>query len=71
MKDRISKLIDVKTIVTFVVIGVFAFLAIKGTIPVDNIMWVVVAIITFFFAKAPSPDTSVTETKTTSTTEVK
>lgn len=70
MKE-LKKLVDVKSIVTFTIIGVFAYLAITGKIPVDNIMWVVVAIITFFFARAPSPDTLTSETKTTSTTEVK
>lgn len=48
---NLAKLIDVKTIVTFVVIGVFAFLSIKGQIGVDQVMVVVSMIITFFFAK--------------------
>lgn len=48
---NIAKLIDVKTIVTFVVIAVFAFLAIKGQIGTDQVMIVVSMIITFFFAK--------------------
>lgn len=56
MKDKISKLIDVKTIVTFAVISVFVFLSIKGKIPVEQVMVVVSMIITFFFAKAPKPE---------------
>lgn len=68
-KSRIAKLIDVKTIVTFVVIGVFAYLALTGKIPVDNVMMVVVTIITFFFAKKPGEDVDTkAETRTVSTT---
>lgn len=71
MKDKLSKLIDVKTIVTFAVIAVFVYLAVVGKIPVEQVMIIVTLIVTFFFAKSPTPDTSTTETKTTSTTEVK
>lgn len=49
--DKITNLIDVKTIVTFVVIGVFATLALKEKITPENVMIVVTTIITFFFAK--------------------
>lgn len=51
MLDQIKKLIDVKTIVTFVVTGVFAALALQGKISVENVMQVTLVIITFFFAK--------------------
>lgn len=50
MKELL-KLIDVKTIVTFLVMGVFAYLSITGKIAVDQVMVVVIAIVTFFFAK--------------------
>lgn len=70
MKE-LKKLIDVKTMVTFAVIAVFVYLAVTGKIAVDQVMIVVTLIVTFFFAKSPTPDTSTTETKTTSTTEVK
>lgn len=70
MKE-LKKLIDVKTLITFAVIAVFVFLAVTGKIAVDQVMLVVTLIVTFFFAKSPTPDTSTTETKTTSTTEVK
>ena len=66
-----KKLIDVKTIVTFAVIGVFVFLAVTDKLPVDQVMIIVTVIVTFLFAKSPTPDTSTTETKTTSTTQVK
>jgi len=51
MKDKIAALIDVKTIVTFVVIAVFAYLSFTGKLAVDQVMIVVSMIITFFFAK--------------------
>lgn len=50
-KDKIAKLIDVKTIVTFAVIAVFCALALTERIPVDSVMLIVSSIITFFFAK--------------------
>lgn len=51
MKNKLADLINVKTIVTFVVIGVFAYLAVKGRISADNVMLIVTSIIAFFFAK--------------------
>lgn len=48
---KIANLIDVKTIVTFTIIGVFAFLSVKEKISPENVMVVVSMIITFFFAK--------------------
>jgi len=50
-KKKLSKLIDVKTIVTFTVIAIFAVLAIKGKITPENVMIVTTTIIAFFFAK--------------------
>lgn len=52
--DKITNLIDVKTIVTFVMISVFASLAISGKITPENVMVVTTTIITFFFAKKDS-----------------
>lgn len=51
MKDKIAKLIDVKTIVTFTVIGVFAYLAVTGKVEAKDFMVIVTAIITYFFAR--------------------
>ena len=51
MKERFSKLIDVKTLVTFAVVGVFSYLAVVGRIEAKDFMGVVLMIITFFFAK--------------------
>ena len=49
--DKIAKLIDVKTIVTFAIISVFVVLALRERISADNVILIVSNIITFFFAK--------------------
>ena len=50
-REKLAKLIDVKTIVTFMVVGVFSYLAVIGKIEPKDFMAVVLMIITFFFAK--------------------
>jgi len=49
MKENISKLINVKTIITFALMAVFSILALKGTISTDNVMIVVTTVIAFYF----------------------
>lgn len=51
-KKNLAALIKVKTIVTFTVIAVFAYLAIIGEIEAADVMAVVMLIVGFFFAKA-------------------
>ncbi len=46
---NIAALIKVKTIVTLVVITVFAYLALTGAIGADNVMIVVSTVIAFYF----------------------
>ena len=46
---NIANLIKVKTIVTLVVICVFAVLALRGDITPDNVMIVVSTVIAFYF----------------------
>ena len=46
---NIANLIKVKTIVTLVVIFVFAYLALTGAITADNVMIVVSTVIAFYF----------------------
>lgn len=46
---NIAALIKVKTIVTMVVIFVFAYLALTGAITADNVMIVVSTVIAFYF----------------------
>ena len=44
-----ANLIKVKTLVTLVVISVFAVLALRGTITPDNVMIIVSSVIAFYF----------------------
>ena len=46
---NLADLIKVKTIVTMVVIIVFAVLAIRGTITPDNVLLIVSTVIGFYF----------------------
>lgn len=46
---NLAALIKVKTIVTLVVIGVFAALALKGGITADNVMIIVSTVVAFYF----------------------
>ena len=46
---NLANLIKVKTIVTLIVIAVFAYLAITGAISADNVMIVVSTVIAFYF----------------------
>lgn len=47
--ENIAKLINVKTIVTFALIGVFSALALRGSITPENVMIVVTTVIAFYF----------------------
>ena len=46
---NLAALIKVKTIVTMVVIAVFAVLSLRGDISADNVMIVVSTVIAFYF----------------------
>lgn len=46
---NLTALLKVKTIVTLVVITVFAYLALTGSITSDNVMYVVTTVIAFYF----------------------
>ena len=45
----IAALIKVKTIVTLVVIGVFAYLALTGSLAPDNVMIIISMVVSFYF----------------------
>ncbi len=49
MKDRISKLLTVKSIVTILLTLVFAVLAVRGTITGQEFLTVFTVIISFYF----------------------
>jgi len=49
MKNRIAKLIDVKSIVTFILVGVYAYLAITEKVDLKGYHDIVLMIIAFYF----------------------
>lgn len=49
VKRNLANLIKVKTLVTLLVVGVFAALACTGTISPDNVMIVVSMVVSFYF----------------------
>lgn len=58
-KYNLANLIKVKTIVTLIVVLVFAVLALRGDITSDNVLVIVSAVISFYFGtqhekKAPA-----------------
>lgn len=49
MKEKLAKLIDVKSIVTVLFTGVFAYLAIIGKISGEQFLTIFTVIISFYF----------------------
>lgn len=49
LKKNAANLLKVKTIVTMAVIAVFSVLSLRGEIASDNVMNVVIAVISFYF----------------------
>jgi len=59
MKENLAGLLKVKTIVTLVVMTVFAVLSLRGNISADNAMIVISMVVSFYFGtqhekKSPS-----------------
>lgn len=49
LAKNLSNLLKVKTIVTLVVISVFAVLALRGSISADNAMIIISMVVSFYF----------------------
>ena len=49
MKEKLAKLINVKSIVTIVLTAVFSFLAIRGDIKGEQFLMIFTTIIAFYF----------------------
>ena len=47
--ENLAALLKVKTLVTIVVIAVFAVLALKGSISADNAMIIISMVVSFYF----------------------
>ncbi|NLH00419.1 MAG: hypothetical protein GX488_00715 [Clostridiales bacterium] len=58
MKERLAKLIDVKSIVTLVLTGVFAYLAIAKTAIPGDYMTIFSVIIAFYFGTQATKTTN-------------
>lgn len=49
IKDRLAKLIEVKTIITLTMLGVFSYLAVVGKISAEKFLELFKTVIVFFF----------------------
>ena len=49
IREKLANLLAVKSIVTLIVIAVYAVLALRGVIDADGVMYVVTAVIAFYF----------------------
>lgn len=49
LKEKFAKLVNVKTLVTLTVVGVFAALALRGSVTAENVMVVLTTVISFYF----------------------
>jgi len=58
MKNKLAKLIDVKSIVTLILTGVFAYLAIITKITAENYMTIFTVVIAFYFGTQMGKQTS-------------
>ena len=47
--NNLASLVKVKTIVTLVVVAVFAYMALTGAIEADNVMLIVSMVVSFYF----------------------
>lgn len=59
MKEKLSKLINVKSLVTLILTIVFSFLAIKGTINAEQFISIFTVIIAFYFGTQTTKDAAV------------
>lgn len=49
MREKLAKLIDVKSISTLTMVGVFAFLAVTGEISAEQFLTIFTTVIAFYF----------------------
>ena len=58
MKAKLAKLIDVKSIVTLILTGVFAYLAIIAKVSAENYMTIFTVVIAFYFGTQTAKQSS-------------
>lgn len=49
MKEKLAKLINVKSIITIILSGVFAYLAIVGKVSAEQFLTIFTVIVSFYF----------------------
>ena len=49
IRERIAKLIDVKSLSTLTMVGVFAFLSITGKVSSDQFLTIFTVVVSFYF----------------------
>ncbi|MDU6264203.1 MAG: hypothetical protein E6600_06830 [Anaerocolumna aminovalerica] len=49
MNEKLSKLINVKSIVTIILTGIFAFLSVRGDVTNEQFLMIFTTIIAFYF----------------------
>jgi hypothetical protein len=54
MRERIAKLIDVKSLCTLTLVGVFAYLSVIGRITTEQYMTIFTTVIAFYFGTQAS-----------------
>lgn len=58
MIDRLQKLLAVKSIVTIILTGVFAFLAVKGSIDSNEFLTIFTVVVSFYFGTQAEKNTN-------------
>ena len=54
MRERIAKLIDVKSLSTLTMVGVFAFLSITGKVSSEQFLTIFTVVVSFYFGTQAS-----------------
>ena len=62
-RTNLANLVKVKTLVTMVVVGVFATLALRGVISADNVMIVISMVVSFYFGTQHEKDSKEQENR--------
>lgn len=71
MKQKIAKLIDLKSIVTILITGCLIYGFVVGKINAEQFMTIATMIFTFYFAKKEKGDDTMATTDTRSVEEIK
>lgn len=56
MKEKLAKLINVKSIVTLILCGVFAYLSIAGMVASEQFLTIFTVVISFYFGTQATKD---------------